>query len=103
MVDRNRKTVKDYSYSIQIPDTLGELATHLEELLQKYGPNAELCLDHMDNYSDHYSLYIQLYRLENDKEYKKRIINEEYWEKQREDRERQDYLKLKAKFEGGDK
>lgn len=73
----------------------------LGDLYKKFGPEAHISID---RYYDEVSVGIRVNREENDEEYQARIddlIDQEKKKLQKkEDRERKEYERLKAKFEG---
>jgi hypothetical protein len=74
--------------------TLSELKSYIEELIEEYGPDATY--GNREGYDGCIDEYIAYYRLENDEEYNRRITRE----RRQEENERQQYERLRKKFEG---
>lgn len=99
MVDRTRKMIRMPAEEVDIKySTLGSALETIQRLVEKYGEKADI-----DTYSYAYSdteyLYVYAEREETDEEMQRRILQEERWEKRREEQEKADFERLKKKFE----
>lgn len=95
-VKRNRKMIRTLLTKFHIDDlTIGEGIALFNEYLQAYGDAA--VFDACD-YADSGHIAIYQCHLETDEEMAERILREEKQEKIREERDRADYERLKAKF-----
>lgn len=102
MVDRNRKKVwqtvnygVDLEY-IKVTDVIKQLKDYVDE----YGEDIRFELEYSDPYGDSDRQYLVITKEvdETDEQMKNRIAQEEYREKSRLDRDRQDYERLKKQF-----
>ena len=99
-VDRSRKTVLKEVTELYIGHTTAkELMETLEGIIAKYGEDAVI-ENERSRYDDSTYIAIKVHRPESDKEMTKRIAYEEQWDKVREENERQEFERLKAKFTG---
>jgi hypothetical protein len=78
--------------------SLGYVARIVANLIDKYGPDAELVHTH-EQYDDAYYFAVTVERPETDEEMAARIRREEL----EEDQERRTFERLKKKYEGGGK
>ena len=78
---------------------LPDVIKNLQELLDKYGPDAEL--DYQNDYDDRRYLTFFYYREETEEEMIRREAAALERANRREAQEREQYLALKAKFEKG--
>lgn len=98
MVDYNRKTIVKVAERVE-GYTLKEVLENVNDLIERYGENAEVDYTTRDKWDDHQYLCVLSERLETDDEMKNRIKSEEYTKKMREDLEKREYKRLKKKFE----
>ena len=101
MVDRTRKTIRDYSGSrVDIKyGTLGEALEKIQGLIETYGEDAEIDT-YTPAYSDGEYLGVYIKRPETDREMARRIASEEENEAWCAKREAAEYERLKKKFGG---
>jgi nicotinamide mononucleotide adenylyltransferase len=78
--------------------TLGQIAEEIQRLIESYGADATVKNVCSDYGSDKEYPTVFTKRLENDKQYQRRIANEERWAKEREERDAAEYARLTAKF-----
>ena len=79
--------------------TLSELQKEVEVLIKEYGPAARYSMQNEPySSSDTQYPYLQVERLENDKEYAARIANEEKWAAQAAARDLAEYERLQKIF-----
>jgi hypothetical protein len=99
MVDYNRKTVSIPGENIDLEYmTLGELKNKVNFLIEKYSETKMISKVEND-YDNGYYFCLMFDRPETDKEMKIRIKKEEEYEKWREDRDKQEFKRLKKKFD----
>lgn len=84
---------------LDLEGKLPDVIKHLQEMLNRYGPDAEI--DYEYDYNDRRYLALFYYREETDDEMARREAAALERAKTREAREREQYLALKAKFEKG--
>lgn len=98
-VNRERKLVPERECGFYFERKLSEVLTEVQALIAEYGPDAYIDGE-TDPYSDsdRKSFYVFTMRLENDKEYKVRIENEERWAKNAEERDAAEFKRLLEKF-----
>lgn len=87
-------TISGYGLDGPIDDVIERL-----ERIRKEWPGATLDYGQAP-YSDHYQFAVQIKRLETDDELNERLSVEAVHERRREERDREEFLRLKAKFEG---
>jgi len=94
-------TVEDLDpYSLD--STLGKAKAHLESLITKYGPDAQLDWDsnfyypYDENPSPRY--HIRVERLENDEEFEKRLAQEKTWKDAQAARDLAEFERLNKLF-----
>lgn len=92
MVDHEETTI-DMDYQ-----TLAEIAEKIQRLIEQYGADATVKNVSAEYGSDKEYPTVFTRRLEDDRQYKYRIANEERWAKQQEDRDAAEYARLSAKF-----
>jgi hypothetical protein len=108
-----KKLVKNHLYELNVYDTfdgqtIDQVLTNLRAIKQNYPYSTKLILDvSYGGYDDGYSINLLEERLENDKEYKERLVFEEKEKQSKakakaktEEKDRQEYERLKKKFEG---
>jgi hypothetical protein len=92
MVDHEETTISlDYQ-------TLAEIAKEIRRLIEQYGADATVKNLRSDYGSDKEYPTVFTRRLEDDRQYKYRIANEESWDKRQEERDAAEFARLKAKF-----
>lgn len=101
MVDYSRKIISIPGEPIDLDyNTLGELRNIINNLIEKYGPDT--VVKKVENkYDDHYNYFVMYDRPETDKEMNERVNKEIENEKRREDLEREEFERLKKKFNAG--
>ena len=98
MVDYNRKTILAVAECVE-GYTLKEVLESVNDLIKRYGENAEVDYTTKSTWDDNQYLYVFSVRPETDDEMKNRIKSEEYRQKMREVLEKKEYERLKKKFE----
>ena len=98
-VNRERSTRSD-SVSVDIDGTLGDALVKIQELIVQYGAATRIeCAD--DTYEDNWRrVYVFPERYETDAEMAVRIANEERAELYQAERDRREFERLRAQFEG---
>ena len=94
-VNRERKIIRAYTErDVDIKwGTLKSALENIQSLIDQFGEDAYI------DYSDRESLGVYADRPETDKEMNKRIAMEEQWEKQKLERDRQEFERLRKQFE----
>jgi hypothetical protein len=93
MVDYEETTIyMDYQ-------TLAQIAEEIQRLIENYGVDATV-KNVCDSYGNSDKEYPRVFtkRLEDDRQYKARIANEERWTEYQEERDAAEYARLTAKF-----
>lgn len=97
-VNRERSTRED-QIQVDINGSLAECLMHIKDLIVQYGSQTRIeCTE--DSYDEHRNMYVFVQRYETDAEMAKRIVQEEKMEKMQQERDRRDYERLRAQFEG---
>ena len=92
MVDRTRKMVLKEVNTLDVYcTTLGSLKAEIDRMIEHYG--ADTVVESDDTY-----ISVKTKRAETDEEMAARIANEEIWEANRDERDRKEFERLKAKF-----
>ena len=80
--------------------TLEQVRTQISDLIEEYGADAFIGMECSDPYSDSdkETMYVYVQRLENDKEYEKRMKEEARRRDMIEDRDRKEFERLQAKY-----
>jgi hypothetical protein len=98
MANRARMIVEVPETSVDINyGTLGNALETIQSLIEAYGSDARIDY-YQAPYSESQYLYVYVKRQESDDEYNARIANEERWERQGEEKDRQEYERLQRKF-----
>lgn len=87
--------VANESPEIFLYQTLGELKAKIDNYVEKYGCDA---MYNINVYDDSVTEHIEYKRLETDGEYQARIEREQRIKQQKEEKERQEFERLKAKY-----
>lgn len=94
-MDNQRKIIESNEEQVHIIGyPLGDIAETINDLLERYGPNAKLVYE---NHPDR-DIYVETTRPETDSEMNVRISIERTMQLQREARERKEFERLQAKF-----
>lgn len=98
MVNRERKLVGKEITSLYVDGiTAKNVIAELQGYIDKYGDSVSLHKA-TEAYSDHEYIAVCVQALEDDKQYAKRIEQEEYYENLREQRDRAEFERLQKKF-----
>lgn len=94
MVMRQQRYIGEFNY-----DKLSFVKQQIEELIEAYGPDAEIRLDY-EEYSNADKEYMYVYKLvpETDDEMNRRILQEQANQVAKEEYERLEFERLQAKF-----
>lgn len=98
-VNRERKMIPEREHFFEIGGTLSDMQATLQAMIERYGPDAYI-EGETEPYSDsdRESFYVFTKRPENDREYYKRVKEEERMAAIFEKRERDEFERLQAKF-----